>query len=83
MIAVRNASPIQDKEFVVLIGPSGCGKSTTLRMVASLEEITKGTIKIAEHMVNDAPPKDRDMAMVFQNSPCIPTRRCTTTWRSA
>ncbi|HEX6143122.1 MAG TPA: sn-glycerol-3-phosphate ABC transporter ATP-binding protein UgpC [Geminicoccaceae bacterium] len=58
---------IQDQEFVVLVGPSGCGKSTTLRMVAGLEEITGGTIAIGERVVNDLPPKDRDIAMVFQN----------------
>jgi multiple sugar transport system ATP-binding protein len=58
---------IEDKEFVVLVGPSGCGKSTTLRMVAGLEEITAGTIAIGEQVVNDLPPRDRDIAMVFQN----------------
>jgi len=58
---------IEDKEFVVLVGPSGCGKSTTLRMVAGLEEITAGTIAIGERVVNDLPPRDRDIAMVFQN----------------
>jgi multiple sugar transport system ATP-binding protein len=58
---------IADREFVVLVGPSGCGKSTTLRMVAGLEEISGGTIRIGERVVNDLPPKDRDIAMVFQN----------------
>ena len=58
---------IDDQEFVVLVGPSGCGKSTTLRMVAGLEEITAGTIAIGERVVNDLPPRDRDIAMVFQN----------------
>jgi multiple sugar transport system ATP-binding protein len=58
---------IADQEFVVLVGPSGCGKSTTLRMVAGLEEISGGTIRIGERVVNDLPPKDRDIAMVFQN----------------
>ncbi len=63
---------IQDKEFVVLVGPSGCGKSTTLRMVAGLEEITDGEIRIGERLVNDVPPKDRDIAMVFQNYALYP-----------
>jgi multiple sugar transport system ATP-binding protein len=63
---------IQDKEFVVLVGPSGCGKSTTLRCVAGLEEITQGEIWIADKLVNDIPPKDRDIAMVFQNYALYP-----------
>jgi multiple sugar transport system ATP-binding protein len=63
---------IKDGEFVVLVGPSGCGKSTTLRMVAGLEEITGGTIKIGDRVVNDVPPKDRDIAMVFQNYALYP-----------
>lgn len=63
---------IRDKEFLVLVGPSGCGKSTTLRMVAGLEEITEGTIEIGERVVNDVPPKDRDIAMVFQNYALYP-----------
>ena len=63
---------IQDKEFMVLVGPSGCGKSTTLRMVAGLEEITSGTITIGNMVVNDLPPKDRDIAMVFQNYALYP-----------
>ena len=63
---------IRDKEFVVLVGPSGCGKSTTLRMVAGLEEITAGEISIGERVVNDLPPKDRDIAMVFQNYALYP-----------
>lgn len=58
---------IPDKEFVVLVGPSGCGKSTTLRMIAGLEEVTSGDIRIGGEVVNDLPPKDRDIAMVFQN----------------
>src|SRR5213082_3212318 len=58
---------IADKEFVVLVGPSGCGKSTTLRMIAGLEDITDGDISIGGDIVNDVPPKDRDIAMVFQN----------------
>src|SRR5207244_6248273 len=60
------------KEFIVLVGPSGCGKSTTLRMVAGLEEITAGEIAIGDRVVNDLPPKDRDIAMVFQNYALYP-----------
>lgn len=63
---------IKDKEFVVLVGPSGCGKSTTLRMVAGLEEITSGTISIGNRVVNDVAPKDRNIAMVFQNYALYP-----------
>ncbi|MCC6580761.1 MAG: sn-glycerol-3-phosphate ABC transporter ATP-binding protein UgpC [Phycisphaeraceae bacterium] len=63
---------IDDAEFIVLVGPSGCGKSTTLRMVAGLEEISEGTIRIGERVVNDVPPKDRDIAMVFQNYALYP-----------
>ncbi len=63
---------IGDGEFVVLVGPSGCGKSTLLRMVAGLEEITEGTITIGDQVVNDVPPKDRDIAMVFQNYALYP-----------
>jgi multiple sugar transport system ATP-binding protein len=63
---------IKDQEFIVLVGPSGCGKSTTLRMVAGLEEITGGTIRIGDRVVNDVPPKDRDIAMVFQNYALYP-----------
>jgi multiple sugar transport system ATP-binding protein len=58
---------IEDREFMVLVGPSGCGKSTTLRMIAGLEEITNGTIAIDGRIVNNVLPKDRDIAMVFQN----------------
>ncbi len=63
---------VQDKEFLVLLGPSGCGKTTTLRMIAGLEEITEGTIKIGGKVVNDVEPKDRDIAMVFQNYALYP-----------
>ena len=71
--AVHDASlEIQDQEFVVLVGPSGCGKSTTLRMVAGLEDISKGSIYIDGKKVNDIPPKDRDIAMVFQNYALYP-----------
>src|ERR1044072_880602 len=63
---------IRDQEFVVLVGPSGCGKSTTLRMVAGLEEISDGAIRIGDRIVNDVPPKNRDIAMVFQNYALYP-----------
>ncbi len=63
---------IKDMEFCVLVGPSGCGKSTTLRMIAGLEEISSGTISIGNRVVNDVPPKDRDIAMVFQNYALYP-----------
>ena len=71
--AVRGVDlDIADKEFVVLVGPSGCGKSTTLRMIAGLEEISEGEIAVDGTVVNDVPPKDRDMAMVFQNYALYP-----------
>ena len=71
--AVKSASlEINDKEFVVLVGPSGCGKSTTLRMIAGLEEISDGEIYIGDTLVNDVPPKNRDIAMVFQNYALYP-----------
>ena len=63
---------IADKEFIVLVGPSGCGKSTTLRMVAGLEEITEGELWIGDKLVNNVAPKDRDIAMVFQNYALYP-----------
>ncbi|HHW57251.1 MAG TPA: sn-glycerol-3-phosphate ABC transporter ATP-binding protein UgpC [Clostridia bacterium] len=63
---------IEDKEFIVLVGPSGCGKTTTLRMIAGLEEITQGELYIDGKLVNDVPPKDRDIAMVFQNYALYP-----------
>src|SRR5262249_12587211 len=63
---------IADGEFMVLVGPSGCGKSTALRSIAGLEEITAGTITIGDRVVNDLPPKDRDIAMVFQNYALYP-----------
>jgi len=73
VVAVRDVNlQIKDKEFVVLVGPSGCGKSTTLRMIAGLEEISGGEIHIGDRMVNDLPPKDRDIAMVFQNYALYP-----------
>jgi multiple sugar transport system ATP-binding protein len=71
--AVRSINlDIPDNEFVVLVGPSGCGKSTTLRMIAGLEELTSGDIYIGGEIVNDRPPKDRDIAMVFQNYALYP-----------
>ena len=63
---------IKNEEFMVFVGPSGCGKTTTLRMVAGLEEISDGTLRIGERVVNDVPPKDRDIAMVFQNYALYP-----------
>ena len=73
VVAVADASfEVADKEFVVLVGPSGCGKSTTLRMVAGLEEITGGELYIGDLLVNDISPKDRDIAMVFQNYALYP-----------
>ena len=63
---------INEAEFLVMVGPSGCGKSTTLRMIAGLEDITSGTLKIGERVVNELPPKDRDIAMVFQNYALYP-----------
>ena len=71
--AVENTNiTIEDREFVVLVGPSGCGKTTTLRMIAGLEDITEGTLEIDGKLVNDLPPKDRDIAMVFQNYALYP-----------
>src|SRR5690348_4350648 len=63
---------IQDEEFLVLVGPSGCGKTTALRMIAGLEEISEGTLKIGDRIVNDLAPKDRDVAMVFQSYALYP-----------
>lgn len=71
--AVENANiTIEDKEFVILVGPSGCGKSTTLRMVAGLEDISEGELYIDGELMNDVPPKDRNIAMVFQNYALYP-----------
>ena len=73
VVAVKDVNiDIADKEFVVLVGPSGCGKSTTLRMIAGLEDISSGTISIGGTIVNEVPPKDRDIAMVFQNYALYP-----------
>src|SRR5512145_2282977 len=63
---------VEDGEFLVLVGPSGCGKSTALRMVAGLESISSGTLSINDRVVNDVHPKDRDIAMVFQNYALYP-----------
>lgn len=73
VLAVRDFNlDIKDKEFIVFVGPSGCGKSTTLRMIAGLEEISDGELYIEDKKVNDIPPKDRDIAMVFQNYALYP-----------
>src|SRR5947209_19095495 len=63
---------IRDGEFMVLVGPSGCGKTTSLRMIAGLEDISLGTLRIGDRVVNDVPPKDRDIAMVFQSYALYP-----------
>ena len=63
---------IEDKEFIIFVGPSGCGKSTTLRMIAGLEDISSGELRIGDKLVNDVEPKDRDIAMVFQNYALYP-----------
>ena len=66
--AVKNFNlEIADKEFIIFVGPSGCGKSTTLRMIAGLEDISSGELKIGDRVVNDVEPKDRDIDMVFHN----------------
>jgi multiple sugar transport system ATP-binding protein len=73
VVAVKDANFVcEDKEFLILVGPSGCGKTTTLRMIAGLEEITSGEMYIDDKVVNDVPPKDRDIAMVFQNYALYP-----------
>ena len=73
VIAVKDFNiEIKDKEFIILVGPSGCGKSTTLRMIAGLEEISDGELYIGDRLVNDIAPKDRDIAMVFQNYALYP-----------
>ena len=73
VLAVKNFNlKIEDKEFIILVGPSGCGKSTTLRMIAGLEEISSGELYIGDELVNDVAPKDRDIAMVFQNYALYP-----------
>ncbi|MDZ4181874.1 MAG: ATP-binding cassette domain-containing protein, partial [Candidatus Cloacimonadaceae bacterium] len=71
--AVKNVCfEAEDKEFVVLVGPSGCGKTTVLRLIAGLEEISSGEIWIGDNLVNNVQPKDRDIAMVFQNYALYP-----------
>ena len=73
VVAVKDFNlTIEDKEFIIFVGPSGCGKSTTLRMIAGLEEISDGTIMIGDRVINDVDPKDRDIAMVFQNYALYP-----------
>src|SRR3982074_3933162 len=72
-VAVKDLSlQVKDTEFMVLVGPSGCGKSTALRMLAGLEEISDGEIRIGDTVVNDMPPRDRDIAMVFQSYALYP-----------
>jgi len=73
VVAVNNLNlEVEDKEFLVLVGPSGCGKSTALRLLAGLEDISEGTLKISDRVVNDVAPKDRDIAMVFQSYALYP-----------
>ena len=72
-VAVKDFNlKIDDKEFIIFVGPSGCGKSTTLRMIAGLEDISSGELYIDDKLVNDVEPKDRDIAMVFQNYALYP-----------
>ncbi|MCB0240841.1 MAG: ABC transporter ATP-binding protein, partial [Anaerolineae bacterium] len=73
VVAVNDLTlEVADKEFMVFVGPSGCGKSTSLRLLAGLEEISDGQILIGDRVVNDVPPKDRDIAMVFQSYALYP-----------
>ena len=73
VVAVQDMSlDIEDGEFVVFVGPSGCGKSTALRMIAGLEDVTHGKVFIGDNLVNDLPPRERDVAMVFQNYALYP-----------
>ena len=73
VIAVNDVTlGVENREFLVLLGPSGCGKSTTLRIIAGLEEATRGDVYIGNQLVNDTPPKDRNIAMVFQNYALYP-----------
>ena len=64
---------IEDGELMVVVGPSGCGKTTALRMIAGLESVTSGTIRIGDEVMNDVTPRDRDIAMIFRATPSIPT----------
>ena len=73
---------IEDGEFVILVGPSGCGKSTLLRMIAGLANVTGGEIRIGPRVVNEVPPKERDIAMVFQNYALYPHMTVARTWAS-
>jgi multiple sugar transport system ATP-binding protein len=74
VVAVKGVDlEVEDEEFLVLVGPSGCGKSTTLRMIAGLEDVTDGTVQIGDRVVNGVEPKDRSIAMVFQNYALYPT----------
>ena len=73
MVAVKDVNlTVREKEFVTLLGPSGCGKTTLLRMIAGLEKVTGGNIYFGDHLVNNVPPGDRDVAMVFQNYALYP-----------
>src|SRR5919205_4339987 len=73
VVAVKDMSlDIENGEFVVFVGPSGCGKSTALRMIAGLEDVTRGKVFIGDEIVNDLPPRERDVAMVFQNYALYP-----------
>ena len=81
VVAVNNLNiEIADKEFLVLVGPSGCGKSTALRLLAGLEDISEGTLKIGDRVVNDIAPKDRDIAWCSKVMPYTPTCLFMTIW---
>jgi len=81
--AVRDLTlSVEDKEFIVFVGPSGCGKSTTLRIIAGLEEPTRGEVYIGGKLVNNVPAKDRNIAMVFQNYALYPHMSVTVIWLS-
>ena len=80
IILLQILTEITDREFIVFVGPSGCGKSTTLRMIAGLEDITEGELSIGDKVMNDVAPKDRDIAMVFQNYALYPHMTVLITW---